>query len=362
MLDQYAVRYATKTASKLTPKRAVLFDGFAGTARFDDGSAASAEFMMLAAQKVKASTRIDCFFVEKKTSSFKALDSVADEYRTRGVNIVTRHGECGEHLAEAVEMAKGASLFLFIDPCGATVPWDTMTSLLRGRGKWPRTEVLMNFSADLPRRAGGQVAKGLLDEPGVHRLDKVCGGTWWRQIALDAHQKSGGKDWEAAAEAVAIDYARRLAEAAGMDFAVAPVKRKEHHQPVYYLIFLTHDEHGLWVLGDAATRAREAWIKALGPDDQALEGMLFNTVEDQIEQEHEKATRTIKTNLIALLADGRTIRSGEQPFEIFGDVYGEAKETAYTRAVRELVKEGKLEVVEKGKKPHLDVLRAVGHA
>jgi hypothetical protein len=202
----------------------------------------------------------------------------------------------------------------------------------------------------------------LLDEPGVHRLDKVCGGTWWRQIALDAHQKSGGKDWEAAAEAVAIDYARRLAEAAGMDFAVAPVKRKEHHQPVYYLIFLTHDEHGLWVLGDAATRAREAWIKALGPDDQALEGMLFNTVEDQIEQEHEKATRTIKTNLIALLADGRTIRSGEQPFEIFGDVYGEAKETAYTRAVRELVKEGKLEVVEKGKKPHLDVLRAVGHA
>jgi len=35
---QYAIRFAAMTASQLTPKRAVLFDGFAGRGRFDDGS------------------------------------------------------------------------------------------------------------------------------------------------------------------------------------------------------------------------------------------------------------------------------------------------------------------------------------
>jgi hypothetical protein len=61
ILDQHAIRYATMTASRLPNRRAVLFDGFAGRGRFDTGQAASAELMMLHAQKMKASTQIDIF-------------------------------------------------------------------------------------------------------------------------------------------------------------------------------------------------------------------------------------------------------------------------------------------------------------
>lgn len=35
ILKQYVIRYATMTASKLTPKRAVLCDGYAGRGRYD---------------------------------------------------------------------------------------------------------------------------------------------------------------------------------------------------------------------------------------------------------------------------------------------------------------------------------------
>lgn len=51
ILEQYVIRFATMTACKLNPKRAVLFDGFAGRGRFDTGEAGSAEHMMIAAQK-----------------------------------------------------------------------------------------------------------------------------------------------------------------------------------------------------------------------------------------------------------------------------------------------------------------------
>lgn len=357
ILDQHAIRYATMTASKLHPKRAVLFDGFAGRGRFDSGSAASGEYMMLAAQKVKATTKIDIFLVEQKKADYLRLDQVADEYRARGIDIRTRHGECGDFLGEAVAWAKGASLFLFLDPCGAILPWAVLQPLIAARGSWPRTEVLMNFSAGLIRRAGGQYKKGQLNLGGVASADKVCGGDWWRDVALNAHLASGGTDWEAAAEAVAVEYAKRLGHVTNMGWVVAPVRRQAHHQPVYHLIFLTHDPHGHWVFGHAAAVAREKWLQALGPDDEQLEEMLFNTVEDQIRQEHERAVRVISKNLIDLVADGGDKAVVQHVRSIFGDVYGEARETAFSKALRDLVAAGQVEFVTKGAKPYKHVIR-----
>jgi three-Cys-motif partner protein len=357
ILDQHAIRYATMTASPLTPRRAVLFDGFAGRGRFDNGSAASAEHMMLAAQKAKATTQIDIFLVEKKQANYLKLDEVADEYRARGIEIQTRRGECGDYLREAVAWAKDASLFLFLDPCGSLLPWNVLQPLISARGTWPRTEVLMNFNADLIRRAGGQYKKGLLDLGGVASADKVCGGQWWRDVALKAHLDSGSKNWEAAAEAVAEEYTRRLSDATNMNWVVAPVRRKAHHQPVYHLIFLTHDPHGLWVFGHAASVAREKWLEALGPDEEELAGMLFGGVAEQIAQEHEHAVTVIKDNLRELVADGKPKSVVKYVVNVLGDVYGEAREKAFSQALRDLVKAGEVSFHTKGEKPHKHVIQ-----
>jgi hypothetical protein len=48
---------------------------------------------------VKAHTQIDSFFVEKERNAYKVLSAVAHEYRTRGLNIETRSGECGDSAA-----------------------------------------------------------------------------------------------------------------------------------------------------------------------------------------------------------------------------------------------------------------------
>ena len=42
ILEQYVIRFATMTASRLNPKRSVIFDGFAGRGRFETGEAGSA--------------------------------------------------------------------------------------------------------------------------------------------------------------------------------------------------------------------------------------------------------------------------------------------------------------------------------
>lgn len=357
ILDQYVIRFATMTANKLTPKRSVLFDGFAGRGRFDTGEPGSAEHMMLAAQKAKKTTRIDLLLVEKAREDYQSLDAVADQYRVHGIRVDSYNGDCRDHLGDALKLASGASLFVFLDPCGAVLPMNSIKGILRKRGAWPRTEVLLNFSADLIRRVGGQLKKDQLDLGGVAKADAVCGGEWWRDIALQAHVAAGEQDWESAAEAVAEEYARRLTEGTTYGSVVAPVRRQVHHQPIYYLIFLTRAPHGFWAFGDAAARAREKWIRFLGPDPDEPQGMLWDTVADQLEREHTQAIEHITGNLRRLTADGRSRKVVEHVEEIHGDFYGEAKETAFTAALRALVKSGEIEFVIKGSKPHQHVIR-----
>ncbi|WP_420119904.1 three-Cys-motif partner protein TcmP [Nakamurella sp.] len=363
ILEQHVIRFATMTASKLNPRRAVLFDGFAGRGRFDTGEAGSAEHMMLAAQKVMATTTIDLLLVEQAAKSYESLNSVADEYRAHGIRIESRNEDCSDHLGEALQLADGASLFVFLDPCGAVLPMDSIKGILSKRGTWPRTEVLLNFSADLIRRAGGQLKKGQVDLHGVAKVDAMCGGEWWRDVALQAHEVSGTQDWESAAEAVAVEYARRLTDGTKYGFVVAPVRRQVHHQPVYYLIFLTQDPHGFWVFGVAAAKAREKWIGFLGPDPDEAAAMLWDTVTDQLTREHAKAIAHITENLRRLTADGQPKAVVQHVQEVFGGLYGEAKETAFTAALRALVKSGEIEFVTKGSKPHQHIIRvATGYA
>lgn len=361
ILDQYVIRFATMTASKLNPRRCVLFDGFAGRGRFETGEAGSAEYMMLAAQKVKASTRLDLLLVEQDRRAYESLEAVAQEYRARGVSIDSHNDDCGNHIDGMLERASGASLFMFLDPCGAVLPMGAIRGVLRKRGKWPATEVLLNFSADLIRRAGGQLKKGQFDLGGVAQADKVCGGDWWRQVALGAHEGSGGENWEAAADAVASEYARRLSADTSYGSVVAPVRRKSHHQPVYYLIFLTQSAYGFWVFGAAAAKAREKWLEFLGSDSSDNDDVLpmdwGDPVADQIKREHAEAIGDICDNLRQLTADGQT-KAVVQHFEtIYGSRYGEAKETAFTAALRELVRSGEIEFVTKGSHPHKHVIR-----
>lgn len=353
ILEQYVIQYATMTASKLSTRRCVLFDGFAGRGRFDTGKPGSAEHMMIAAQKAKAKTAIDLLLVEQSGEDFETLDKVADEYRARGIRIDSYNDDCGNRLGDMLQLANKASLFVFLDPCGAVLPMDTIKDVLRKRGTWPRTEVLLNFSADLIRRAGGQLKKGQFDLGGIAQADRVCGGDWWRDVALQAHEAFGGQKWESAAEAVAHEYARRLTAGTQYGSVVAPVRRQVHHQPVYYLVFLTSQPHGFWVFGVSAAKAREKWVDFLGPDPDERENMLWDTVADQLEREHIEAIKHITGNLRTLTADGQPKKAVDHVAAIFG----EAKETAFTAALRALVKSGELEYVTKGSKPRDFVFR-----
>jgi hypothetical protein len=242
-----------------------------------------------------------------------------------------------------IEAARGIPLFLFLDPCGALLPFDRLGGVVGGahRSTRPRTEVLLNFSADFTRRAAGQLAAGRTEEAGIARLDATCGGLWWRAAALEDWRSSADGTFEAAAEAVVAGYAQRLARAGSMLHVTVPVRRHLRYQPVYHLVFLTRSPYGLWVFADALGLARQAWLGCIGQLTEKADGcqtVLWSGSESMrqvISAEEAGAQEIIQENLRRLVRDTSGFRLVERAREVFGNAYGVATDKTVAAAWRQ---------------------------
>ncbi|MFV2178003.1 three-Cys-motif partner protein TcmP [Actinomadura sp. LOL_016] len=354
ILRQYLPRFIAMPGSTASGGRLVVLDGFAGRGRYPDGTPASAELILRAIRSFRNSRDVSAVFVERKPDNFAELTVVVNEYAKQGLRVRSCPGQVEDHLEVVVQQAAGLPLFLFLDPCGAGLPYDRLRDVLRGprHARRPQTEVLLNFSADLTRRATGALNKGMLDEPIISRMDTTCGGDWWRETALGTLRSPQGKNFEAAAHAVAQEYAGRVSRDTSMTPVVIPVGRRLGQQPIYHLVFLTRSSVGLWEFADAVGRARRAYLDHLGNldgDNTPGQQGLFGDAEDNdmewlIKQEHDEAVGVIKANLRALVRDRGDVKLVEHTRDVFGKAYGFAVEPAVTEAVKNLRAIGELVV------------------
>jgi three-Cys-motif partner protein len=352
ILRRYVTPYAAMVGSSSPGHRVAIVDGFAGRGRYPDGTPGSGELILRAAAKASRAI-VEATLVEKKRTDYEKLAQVVGEYQARGVRAVAHQGLVHEHLSSIVAAAKGIPLFLFLDPCGAGLPFMDLARVLDGerRRVRPSTEVLLNFSADFTRRATGALAAGQHNHESLPALDRVCGGTWWRDVALQA--LGPDSTFEPCAEAVARAYTDRLARMTGMHGITVPVKRRVHHQPVYHLVFLTRSPFGIWVFADAIARARNEWLEALGPQSDDSDDALFSfgdVVKDVVAQEQERARIRVRENLHGIVTRRNRAKLVDEVWSVFEGVYGVANDTTISAALGLAVKEGSVAVIEQGRK------------
>lgn len=339
ILRQYIKLFIAMSGSTATDKRVVILDGFAGRGRYPDGKPASAELILRAVRGLQHSRKVTAFFAEKDKDSFENLLKVVGEYRADGLDVQAHRGRVDGYLDQVVASAEGVPLFLFLDPCGAGVPFNRLRNILNGprQARRPPTEVLLNFSADLSRRSGGLLNSN--SQADAAWMDTTCGGSWWRTTAANALRASTKGTFEPVAQAVADEYAQRLATATGSFPVVIPVRRRLHHQPIYHLIFLSRSPYGLWVFADAVGRARKVYLRHLGQLEDDDSGMLFTPADDMewlVDGEHDKAVELVASNLRGLLRRKRSFKLVDEAREVFGDAYGFATEASVTAAVKTL--------------------------
>lgn len=339
ILRQYVTPFLAKVGSGAPLGRVMLVDGFAGRGRFDDGSPGSAELLMRAAAGLPGvNTSIRLF--ERKKSDADRLSAVAAEYAAQGLDVTAERADIAARLDDTVASAAGIPLFLFLDPCGQNVPFDVLVKLLSNARaqKWPPTEALLNLSAEFTRRIGGALGKGQDDALGIEPMDTMMGGTWWQQLALDEHASTADGTWGRAADTVAIQYLHNLGDAARMDGVLVPVRRKPENQPTYHLAYLTRSADGLWVMADALARARQEWLREVGPQDDDPDGTLFaiDPVADLIETEQKAAKARVRERVLTLASRAKTFTLTPNVLDLYGDDYGTLTESNLGKVVAEL--------------------------
>lgn len=258
LLDKYVPQFAGMTASRSAGRRVVFLDGYAGRGRYENGSPGSAERILQIAQRQARSARLawTCFFVEQDPDSARVLAQVVEQYAGQGVTANAYHGDVADRLPDVLAAAEEAPLFLFLDPCGLGLPYQTLMDLV-GRQRaatWPPTEVLFNFSLEAVRRISGHIASRHRNEKSVRRLDAAVGGEWWHDLFAEGVTDGGVEQLVAA-------FAQTLSRDTTMRVVVTPVRRAPTHKPVYHLIFGTRSNHGVWVFGDSV--ARDAGVVGL---------------------------------------------------------------------------------------------------
>lgn len=362
LLGRYIAQFGGMTGAR--GKEVVYLDGYAGEGRYESGEPGSAEIAMRVAadHRERFGLRWTCFFTEKDASSIARLRKVAEDYRARGVNARVDHQDVALVLDDVVRAAVGQPLFLFLDPCGLTLPFEALVTLLArqrrpSRRNWPPTELLMNFSMTAVRRLGGNARSTKGQEASSLRFDEVCGGRWWREYFV------GGLDLAAedAAEQVADEYARRLSKATGMSVVSVPVAKGPGKKPIYNLVFATRSPHGLWVFSDAMARAKERWWEKVEVEQEAAEDALFtpaSVLRPDPEEVRRAAVPAVAKNLEELLGRlGGPFQLVDHPVAVFGDFYGQVTETVARDAVKLLHKEGKTATTGRGDRPRKLVVR-----
>lgn len=348
LLKRYIPVFGGKTGSR--SGKVVFLDGYAGRGRTADGTPGSAELILQTAQsQARAGISWQCFFFETDSASYRHLEKVVIEYAQRGVAAVSTHSEVEPQLDTVLKAADGLPLFLFLDPCGLGLPYDTLVKTLNAPSRRRKpTEVLLNFSMDAVRRIGGQVAptktiKG--SAATLRRLDDAVGGDWWR-----TYFEAGKRD----PDGMVAEFVIKLARDTNMSVTAFPVRRAPHHKPIYYLVFGTRSNHGVWAISDAAAKAAEEW-RERHTEDQNTEGTLFDLQQEvTLEQLDAEAIPDIAANIEQLITQHDQFTVLNHPTEILGTHIGEVRNTAVRKAIKLLHEQGKTDC--DGKGPRIEEL------
>jgi three-Cys-motif partner protein len=342
LLTRYLPQFGGKTGSKA--RGVVYLDGYAGRGRYEDKTPGSAErIMQIAEQQGTVGIAYRLFFYESDQKSYAALQEVVDEYAARGLRAAASRDDVITGLPGVITAAEDKSLFLFLDPCGLGLPFADLTATLTGprASKWPPTEILLNFSLYAVRRIAGHVFSPTPNEKTTGRLDTALGGTWWRDVI-----RKGGLT-EDAVEQIVQEFVNRLSKATSMHIYAIPVRRAPHHKPVYYLVFGTRRELGIWYFADGVARATEKWWETLDAQETAKNEnapTLFNIPEllhPDIKEVEAEARPVIAENIARLAEERGTFQVGDFPDEVFGDYLGRVRETVVRAAIKHLHSSGR---------------------
>ncbi|MFG2163730.1 three-Cys-motif partner protein TcmP [Micromonospora chersina] len=341
ILKRYPVVFASKTGQS---NPVIFLDGYAGRGEYENGEPGSPLLLSQCADFVGNYRDVRGFFVEQDRETFQNLKQVLEE-KGGAVRRELRQGSLDQHLPELLGLAKGSSLFAFLDPFGLALDFNLLRSGLLRRPSPPPTEVLLHFSVSAVARMGRAVQAARTrgnhltsaDQKIAGHLTRFLGDDWWQDFFARVGDEGDDETATGIALRVAAEYEKRLTAGTNYRAVAMPVRSRPELAPKYVLTLFTTHADGAWhfvdALGSAGIDLEEAHYNSQMGQDTLFGSTPFDR-EGHIKRALPRCTRIIEDNVLRLLDEFGQIRLADQVSEVYRGVLGQA----WTRHARQAVK------------------------
>jgi hypothetical protein len=147
-----------KTGEMSRDHRVAFIDGYAGEGRNEGGDEDSPALLIRKAHQLASQRQIECYLVEQDKDRPASLRAMVEAEASDAV-VEVFEGNVDDHLDDLLERTAGIALFVFLDPFGLMIPFDSMVKVLTSRpaGVATATEILINFTTMGLRRIAGHL-------------------------------------------------------------------------------------------------------------------------------------------------------------------------------------------------------------
>ena len=252
ILGKYLKPFAAKVATITQNREIYCIDGFAGAAKYDDGSIGSP--LMLAqlsneCSKWQNPVTLNLINIEPNLKNFSSLEHITQEWVNKGIvkNFNEKFSDAVPHLLSEIG---NAPAFFFIDPFGPTaIHFSHLQPILQRTQQ--ATELFINFDTDgLQRIADASQSKS--DNPktikstskNIQNVSDIIGSDEW----LQTYQNSNLATEERQNFLLSI-YINNLSKF-GYSVVAYPIRETLNKTAKYHMIYCTRHNDGVLLMND----------------------------------------------------------------------------------------------------------------
>lgn len=251
LLEKYLPPFSAKVASTTRNREVYCVDGFAGAAKYDDGSEGSpiltAKFSdVCSGWKNNSAVTLKIINVEPDLQTFQSLETATQDWKSRGIveNINSRFDDAIPTILSKI--GSSPALF-FVDPFGPTgVKFSHLIPILQRKPHI--TELIINFDTDgLYRIACAAVSQNNNPKTAQTNADNVTAiigsDKWKNQFA------SPNLTTEMGEEILLREYISNLSKY-GFGVADYAIREALNKKPKYHFIYCTRHNDGVYLMND----------------------------------------------------------------------------------------------------------------
>lgn len=249
LLGKYLKPFIAKVASTTSNREIYCIDAFAGTAKYEDGSAGSPLLMAQLSDecaKWKNPVTLKIINVESNTKNYESLKDTMKNQEERGI-VTNINSSFDKVIPEILQQIGNAPALFFIDPFGSTsVYFSHLLPILERNQKI--TELITNFDTDgLYRIACASISEKTTPKTAKTNAQSVIdivGSNKWQSKFTS--QKISTKQGE---NILLEEYSSNLNKF-GYNVVRYPIREALDTKPKYHFVYCTRHSDGIDLMND----------------------------------------------------------------------------------------------------------------